>query len=519
MSSARTVDSPRILATAAAALALCAAGCGRPAPPPQAAATVPAELRRGLGAEPETLDPRLASDNASLTVAGDLYEGLTTEDATGRIVPGAAASWQVSTDGRAWTFVLRPGLQWSNGDALTAHHFAAGLAAVIAPGSVSPNAGLLDGVESVTAADDRTLSVRLRRPVPYLPALLALPVAAPLHPRVAAISNGTYRLVEWRRGQDLLLERNDRYNGAARVAIDRVRHVVVAELGTELNLFRTGELHVTSEVPNESLPRIRTTLPDSLRISPYLNTYAYAVNLRRVGDRDARRALAMAIDRERITSQVTGAGERPAYEWVAPGLPGYDGPHYMWRELPAAERVEAARAAWRTAAARGAAPERIVLCTDASANHRRTAVALADQWRTALGVETEIVELEWSVYLDTLDEPGQCDLVRFGWSADFADPEAFAAVFAGSHPQNRLGYASDRYDSLLAESRLASEPAHRLALLAAAEAQLLDDVPVIPLFHRVAKRLVSSEVGGQFANPLGHLPSRDLAWSHGADRN
>ena len=500
-------------AAVVAALVLCAAACGRPAPPPEASVAA-RELKRGLGAEPETLDPRLAADNASLAVTGDLYEGLATEDAAGRIVPGAAESWQVSADGLDWTFVLRPGLQWSNGDPLTAHHFAAGLAVVIAPGSVSPNTGLLEGVESVAAGDDRTLTLRLRRPLPYLPALLALPVGAPLHPRDAALGNGPYRLVQWRRGQDLLLERNDRYHDATQVPIGRVRHIAVADLGTELNLFRTGALHVTSEVPNESLPRLRSTMPDALRISPYLNTYAYAVNLRRVGDRDARRALAMAVDRERITGQVTGAGERPAYEWVAPGLPGYAGPHFAWREQSPPERVEAARAAWRTAAARGATPAKIVLCTDASANHRRTAVALADQWRTALGIETEIVELEWSVYLDTLDDPRDCDLVRFGWSADFADPEAFAAVFAGDHPQNRLGYSSERYDALLTESRIATEPARRMALLAAAESQLLDDVPVIPLFHRVAKRLVAPDVDGRFANPLGHLASRDLSWSN-----
>ena len=498
-----------------ALVAVLIAGCGGPSSPPGAAALPPAELRRGLGAEPETLDPRLAADNASLAVVGDLYEGLATEDASGRVLPGAASSWQVSTDGLAWTFTLRPGLRWSNGDPLAARDYAAGLGVVIAPDSVSPNAGLFDGVESVTAADERTLVIRLRRPLPYLPALLALPVGAPLHPRDATLGNGPYRLVEWRRGQDLLLERNAHYRDAAIVPIARVRHVAVADLGTEFNLFRTGELHVTSEVPNENLPLIRSTLPDALRVSPYLNTYAYAVNLRRVADRDARRALAMAIDRERITGQVTGAGERAAYEWVAPGIPGYDGPHFPWRDRPAAGRVEDARAAWRAAEARGAAPKRIVLCTDASANHRRTAVALADQWRTTLGIETGIVELEWNVYLDTLDDPRECDLVRLGWSADFVDPEAFAAVFGSDHPQNRFAYSSARYDALLADSRTTADPARRMALLAAAESQLLEDMPVIPVFHRVAKRLVAPVVGGSFANPLGHLASRDLAW-HGA---
>ncbi|MFO1406371.1 MAG: peptide ABC transporter substrate-binding protein [Steroidobacteraceae bacterium] len=482
---------------------------------PAAVGTPPSatELRRGLGAEPETLDPRQASDNASLAIVGDLYEGLTTEAAEGAIVPGAAERWTVSADGLRWTFALRPGLRWSNGDPLTSRDYAAGIGNVLAPGSTAPNAPLLDGIAAVDAPDDTTLVLTLGRPMPYLPSVLALPVAAPLNARDPAVGNGPYRLVEWRRGRDVLLERNERYRDAGHVAIGRVRHVTVPDLRTEFNLFRTGALALTSEVPNENLPYIRATLPGRLRTAPYLNTYAYAANLRRLGDRDARRALAMAIDRERITGQVTGAGERPAYEWVAPGLPGYPGAHYTWSTYDADGRVAGAREAWQHAAARGGAPTRIVLCTDASANHRRTAVALADQWRTTLGVDTEIVELEWNVYLDTLANPKDCDLVRLGWSADFADPEAFAAVFATGHPQNTFGYSSSAYDALLAESRTTTDPARRMELLSSAERQLLEDVPVIPVFHRVTKRLVAPGLEGDFSNPLGHLASRDLAWS------
>ena len=169
-----------------------------------------------------------------------------------------------------------------------------------------------------------------------------------------------------------------------------------------------------------------------------------------------------------------------------------------------------ARELWQAASAGGKAPTKIKLCTDASANHHRTAVALADLWRTALGVETEIVELEWNVYLDTRHNPGDCDLVRLGWSADFVDPEAFADVFESGNPQNTLGYRSAAYDGLLAKSRAETDSAKRMALLARAEQQLLSDVPVIPVFFRVSKRLVKPYVEGYKANPLGHVASRDL---------
>lgn len=504
----------------AAVLAGCvlAAACRRGDEPAAHDAAEPGRtLRRGLGADPATLDPQLADDNAALTVVADLYEGLATERADGGIVPGAASTWTVDERGLAWIFHLRPDLRWSNGDPLTAQHFAAGLKRALDPAAGSPYAGLLEAIADVDVIDGQTLRVRLSRPLPYLPALLALPAAAPFHPAAAASqpppSNGAYRLAGRTPGQRIELERNPHWREAAGVAIARVEHVVVSDLATELNLFRTGELDLTSEVPNSRLDALRRTSPGELRLAPYFGVYAYAVNLQRLPDRRARLALAMAVDRVRITGQVTGAGEQPAFGWVPPGIPRYEPARFRWQGLPDERATTEARALWDAARRAGTAPARIRLCTDASANHRRTAVAIADLWRSALGVETEIRELEWQVYLDTRRHPVDCDLVRFGWSADFVDPEAFAVLFESGNPQNTLGYASAAYDERLAASRTRADDATRMALLAEAEAVLLDDVPVIPLFFRVSKRLVAPDLLGVTANPLGHVASRELRFA------
>jgi ABC-type oligopeptide transport system substrate-binding subunit len=494
-------------------LALLLTGCQRTPEPAASQQPGPdSTLRRSLGAPPETLDPRMAADNASLAVLTDLYEGLTTEMAEGAIVPGAAEAWTVTPDGLAWTFHLRPSLRWSNGEPLTAADFAAALEAVVAPGSTAPNGALFDALVAVETTDASTLVLHLERPLPYLPALLALPVAAPLYrgpDATTAPSNGPYRLVD-RRSDRVELERNPHYREAPSVQVERVVYRVVEDLTAELNLYRTDELDLTSEVPNSQIEWIHERLPGELRVAPFLSTYAYAVNIERLPDPIARRALAMAVDRERITRRVTGAGERPAHGWVPDGIPGYVPARFQWNNLPYEAAAREARTLWTTAAERGTAPARIKLCTDASANHRRTAVALADLWRSALGVETEIAEFEWNVYLDRRRNPGDCDLVRLGWSADFVDAEAFADVFESGHPQNTLGYTSGRYDALLQDSRLASDSEQRSRQLAAAEAQLLADAPVIPVFFRVSKRLVKPHVGGYHANPLGHVASRDL---------
>ena len=470
-------------------------------------------LRRGLGGEPATLDPALAEDNPALAIAADLFEGLTAEAADGAIVPGAATGWSVTPDGLRWTFELRPGLRWSNGQPLSASDFTRALDVVRNEASTSPYAALLDGVASVHVLDDGRIEITTTRPMPQLPAILALPFASPRLDGAAGdslVSNGPYRLVARTPGESLQLERNPHFHAAGSVAIAQVRYFTVEDVGTELNLYRAGDLDVTSEVPNAQLDWIRRNLPGELHLAPYLSTYGYAINLRRLPKIDARKALALAVDRQRIVTKVTGAGELPAFSWVPPGIPGYVPSLFAWRDQPQTQRASEASRLWSAAGRANPAPRKLKLCTDASANHRRTAIALADAWRRTLGIETEIVELEWKAYLAQREQPGDCDLLRFGWSADYVDPEAFLALFTSGHPQNLGGYSNARYDALLQDAALATSPERRNALLAEAESVLLGDGVVIPVFHRVAKRLVKPYVAGVTPNPLGHLPSRSL---------
>ncbi len=291
----------------------------------------------------------------------------------------------------------------------------------------------------ISSSTPETLIIELDAPLPELPAILALPVASPEPPTSgarAALTNGPYRLVERRPGERVELERNPHFHDAANVAIESVTYLTLEDLNTELNLYRTGQLDVTSEVPNAQLDWIRQNLPQELHVSPYLSTYAYAINLQRLPDRDARMALAMAVDREQITRMITGAGEAPAFGWVPDGIPGYQPARFEWRNTPTVEREKHARTLWDGAWADQAAPDPLVLCTDASANHHRTAVALADHWHRVLGVTVELREMEWKAYLAMRDQPGDCDLLRFGWSADYVDPAAFLALLRSGHAQN-----------------------------------------------------------------------------------
>ena len=514
MQSLHAVARLGLLALALPAVLFGPTACQRTPPdePPGEHAPPQRSLLRGLGAEPDTLDPQLAEDNAALAVLADLYEGLTRERADGSIAPGAAESWTVSEDGRLYSFRLRDGLRWSDGSPLDAGHFAAGLRRAIEPDTLAPYSELLEPIDSIEAPEPHVLEIGLKRPVPFLPAVLALPVAAPAHPATQGPPpvNGPYRLTAREPGAYLELEANPHYYDSQSVSIEQVRYLVIEDLATELNRYRAGELDLTSEVPNSQIPWLLEHTPAELKLAPFLSVYSYAVNLARLPEVDRRRALAMAIDRERLVQQVTGAGEQAAYGWIPDGIPGYRAARFRWSEAPREKLAAEARAAWQRAGA-SAPPEKLTLCTDSSANHRRTAVALADMWRRTLGVEVEIVEMEWTVYLATRRTPGNCDLLRLGWSGDFIDPEAFAMLFRSDHPQNTLGYSNPAYDAVLAETATLGDPDARMQGLARAEALLLEDVPVIPVFFRVSKRLVKPYVGGYAHNPLGHLPTRQLS--------
>ena len=360
-------------------------------------------LTRALGGEPATLDPRLAEDNAALALSQELFEGLTAEAADGSIVPGAAETWRVSDDGRTWTFRLRENLRWSDGTPLTAAQFVAGLDAARAEDSQAPYSALLHDVTSARATDSGTVVLEVARAVPYLPAVLALPVAAPQHLAADAnapvIGNGPYRLFSHRPGERIELERNPHYHSAGSVAIERVTYLTLEDLNTELNLYRSGALDVTSEVPNSQVGWLQQNLPGELHIAPYLSTYAYAVNLRRVPDRDVARG---TRDGRSIDDKSPNRSRAPAN---CPPRAGYlresrlcARPRLTGRSSQTGGGTPASARTLGRGPERGATPAHLTLCTDASANHRRTAVALVDQWRQTLGVEVAIVEMEWKAY-------------------------------------------------------------------------------------------------------------------------
>jgi len=555
MGTERTAASPRRAGTIwraaalLALLALLAAGfvaCGggdRDASSPAGAGKAAAErqtLRRGNGPEPDTLDPQRARTDAAFNILRDLFEGLTAIGPDGEPRPAAAESWQVSEDGLEYTFRLREGLRWSNGDALVAADYVAGMRRLVDPATASPYAQVFDPVLNaaaivrgkappatlgVSAPDERTVVIRLQHPAPYLLGLLAQPGTFPVHgPSLAEhgneharpgrlVSNGAFVLGDWVVGSHVVAERNPAYWDAAGTGVARVHYVHQADVATEFRQYRAGELDLTYVVPASQFGWIRDNLPGELHVSPQLSIYYYGFNLTRPPFRDdpgLRRALSLVIDRERLTSAVTGLGEAPAYSWVPPGVANYTPQQFDYVATPLEERVAEARELYRRSGYSGARPLKVEIRYNSGEVHNRLAVAVAAMWKEALGVETTLYAEEFRALLQTIQARKETQVFRSSWVGDYNDAFTFAQLHLSSFGINLTGYSNPAYDALLDEAMRTADPLRRRALLEEAERLMLADHPVLPLYFYVNKHLVKPYVVGWTDNIMNVHYSKDL---------
>ncbi|MEX1994794.1 MAG: peptide ABC transporter substrate-binding protein [Steroidobacteraceae bacterium] len=499
------------------------------------------ELRRGNGSEPDSIDPQLARMEAAMTILRDVYEGLVAMAPDGSAIPGAAESWTVSEDGRRYTFRLRAQARWSNGDALVAEDFAAAFRRLVDPKTASQYALMLEPVVNATdivagrkppdslgvsAPDERTLVVDLTEPSSYFIAMLSHPSTFPVHRATlavhpqefarpgTAVTNGAFVPAEWEIGSHIRAVRNPHYWNDAANRLDAVRYVHVADPTTELTRFRAGDLDITYTVPPGEVARLERELPGQLHIAPHVGVYYYGLALDLPPFRDAaklRRALAMTIDREMLTTRVLGDGERPAYGWVPEGVAGYTPQRFEWASLDQAARIVEARRLYAEAGYSAAQPLKVELRTSKSPIHDRIALAVTAMWKETLGVEASLRSEDFRVLKAAIDAR-EAALFRGSWIGDYNDAYSFLQVLKGGFGINLPRYASDSYDAAL-RGAAATTDTLRAEHLAAAERQLLADVPLIPLYFYVSKHLVAPRVGGWYNNVMNVTYSKGLSVS------
>ncbi len=496
-------------------------------------------LRRGNGPEPESLDLHGARSEAALTILRDLYEGLTAIDAAGMPVLAAADHCDMSPDGRTYRFHLRPAARWSNGEAVVAEDFAAAWRRLVDPRTGAQYADILKpvrGAAAITAgkaapatlgvhADDpQTLVVELAQPTPYFLGVVAHPATFPInrgslaaHGRGYAkpgvmVSNGAFALTRWDFGSHLVAMRNAHYWNDAATKVDGVEYYSFADAATELKAFRTGQVDVTSTIPAAQVGWIKEHLGPVLHIAPQLAVYYLGLNLRKPPfdrSRELRQALSLVIDRERLVQSVTGAGEAPAYTFVPPAIHGYSPPvpDYVAWSMP--RRITRARQLLRDAGM-DRNPPNIELRYNNGELHSRIAIAVAEMWKDTLGIETTLRAEEFKVLLQDIDR-GDVTVFRASWLGDYNDAYGFLQVLQRGFGINLPHYSNPRYDELLERATTEGDADRRRALLQDAEALMLGDQPLIPLYFYVSKHLVDAHILGWQDNAMNVVYSKNLA--------
>ena len=495
-------------------------------------------IHRGGTGDPATLDPHRIVDPWESTVVMDLFIGLTSLDPGARVIPGAAESWQVSDDGKTYIFHLREGLQWSDGEPLTAADYEFSFRRMVDPETACPfamrhyiirnaraiNAGERE-VESlgVRAIDARTLEIELIEPAHYFPELIVhrgLPV--PRH--VIAnhgnawirpgnmVSNGAFALREWIPNEHVRLVKNPRFYNSDEVRLDEIYHHPAEDTNTALRRFRAGELDIVVSVPSEQLDWIKENLGTSLHMVPGFGIQHFVFNTRKApfDDVRVRQALTMAIDREIITSKLLRAGEQPATGVIPSQASHYpERAVFVFSGLSQAQRIQRARELLAAAGFGPHNPLTLTLSYNTHEVHRKVAVAAASMWKR-IGVQTRLLNFEAKVLLSNLRE-GNFDIGRYLWLAETSDALSFLERMHGeAGALNQAGYTNPDFDALLDEARLTADLERRAALLHRAEALVLRDLPIIPLYFYAGRRLVAPHVKGWGDNARGINLARDF---------
>ena len=492
-------------------------------------------LHVGNGAEPESLDPHVLNAYTNQRLEAALFEGLCAiDEQTSSPAPGAAERWTSSADGLAWTFHLRAGLQWSNGEPLTADDFVQSWRRNLAPAFASAYAYLLFPIKNaeaynsgkltdsaalgLAAPDERTVVITLERPTPYLPILTATTPWYPVNPRVVTkfgpltdrnsawtrpgnlVGNGPFTLKEWTPGSRIVVDKNPRYWDAAAVRLNTIVFYPIENPDVEERNFRAGQLHLTNNLPLSKIPTYRSGNDAArMRTDLFLQVLFIRFNVTKapLDNLKLRRALALAIDRDSISRSLLHGSRAAAGHFVPPHTAGYDS-----RARVVAQFDEARRLLAEAGYPGGIGLPVFELQVRNDELQPRITEAVQAMWQRELGVRVSIALLEQKVTIANQQALDYTIGVN-GWVADFADPVTFLDLFVGGGGNNWTGWGDPAYDRLITEAARTLDPAARYELFQKAEAILLEQAPIAPLVFGARNFLIHPSVKGWEPAPVG----------------
>lgn len=504
-----------------------------------------------LASEPQTIDPALNSAVDGAIMINHMFEGLVkwVDDGEGNAVtaPGQAESWEkvVNDDGTVtYTFTLRDGIKWSDGQPVTAADFEYTWKRLANPETAADYCYMIDMVQGyadvasgaadpdtlgIKAIDDKTLEVVLSYDCPYFEEIMAFPATFPVRQDMVEgneqwtydpatyIGNGPYKMAEWSHNAYILAEKNENYYDYENLGPDTIRFTLLDDANAMLTAYNSGELDFIENFPTDEMANYLAS--GEITVADYLGTYYVCFNTEDevFSDPLIREAFSLAIDRNYIVENVSQAGEVPATAYVPSGVNDAAGPSGDdFRTVGgdyysvAAEDYEANCEKARELLAEAGYPNgegfpTVEYTYNTDDKHKAIAEALQNMWQEVLGVTVTLSNQDWNVFLESRKQ-GDYQIARNGWIADYNDPCSFLDMWYTDGGNNDAQYSNPEYDAQIDAAKATSNQEERMAAFHAAEDILIEQDSVLaPIYFYTQPYMLADDIQGMYYTPLGYF--------------
>jgi oligopeptide transport system substrate-binding protein len=501
------------------------------------------EMIHNLGAEVETVDPTLNKAVDGSVVIANAFEGLYKTIDSDKAEPGVAKSCDISSDGLTYTFHLRDDAKWSDGEQVKAKDFAYSWKRALDPKTAANYAyqlyyikggeafntgkGTADAL-GIKVVDDSTLEVTLEKPTTYFLELTAFATYMPLrediitaHPNdwttdpSTYVCNGPFKMEEYNMKDSYVFAKNDNYYDKDKVKLNKLTFKMIVDETSAYASLKNGELTSIDTVPTAEIESGKEA--GLVQVSPNLGTYFYCLNVGNNNDKlkpdvkaalsnkNVRKALNLALDREKIVKEVAKGGQVPAYSFVPQGI-SIDGEDFASEKYWDASKfdVEGAKKLLADAGyADGKGLPTFELKYNSGEGNKLIAEAIQQMW-AQVGIKVNLQNEEWKVFQKSR-ESGNYEISRHGWSADYVDPMSFLDMWMTGGGNNDAKFANPKYDELIKKAQMEKDAKTRAGYMKDAEAILMDEMPIIPIYYYTFVKGIDPKVKDMRVSPLGQI--------------
>lgn len=527
----------KLFATGSVTLAAAAllAACGSSS---SSSSSKPQKLAWTEAAELTTMDPSKATDRYDADQFNNVMEGLIRLSNNAKATPGMATSWKESKDGKTWTFNLRKGSKWSNGDEVTANDFVYSWRRTVNPKTASEYAYLFSGVKNadqivagkkavntlgIKADGKYKLTVTLERRIPYFKLLMGFYIFFPQNQKFVekcgskygtaakyVLSNGPFKMTGWT-GSNLTwkLVKNNTYWDKKNVKLDQVSMSVQKTQSTSYNLYQSGKLDETNLDAQQSKQLKGTT---GWTVRKFASTKYLQYNIakdKNLANANLRKAISLAINKKQLATTV-GAANQAAVSFTAAGITDSSTGKDFSSEVKTSatqavqgyDKAKAKEYYKKALKELGKKSITIQLLGDDTDDAKKVTEFIQSALESTLGMKVEVTNVPFKTRLSRVSAL-KFDVVATGWTADFSDPISFLDLLSKGNAYNYGKWESTTYNKNISLSKTTGSTAARWKAMVKADQALVEDQGVTPLYYTNEATLVKTKVKGVVFNGAG----------------